>query len=177
MSYVKRAGPTIFIFVLLLWVGTHYPHRPDATPAQQLEESVVGTVGRAIEPVFQPMGLDWRAGLGMISAFVAREVFVSSMAVIFSIADAADDASMQETMLTRMREARFEDGTAVFTSASVAGLILFFMIALQCLSTTGITWREMGSWKFAFGQLIAMNALAYVAAVVTVQSLRALGIS
>lgn len=173
ISYVKRAGPTIFFFVLILWAGMHFPYQPSATPEVQLQESVVGIAGRAIEPVFHPMGLDWRAGLGMISAFVAREVFVSSLAVIFSIADT--DASMQETLLTRMREAHFADGTPIFTVASVTGLILFFMIALQCLSTTGITWREMGSWKYAVGQLIAMNVLAYIVAVTAVQSLRALG--
>lgn len=176
VSYVKRAGPTIFFFVLVLWIGTHFPYRgADAPPEVQLQESVVGRAGQAIEPVFHPMGLDWRAGLGMISAFVAREVFVSSLAVIFSIAD-TDESSMQDTMLTRMREASFADGTPIFTVASVTGLILFFMIALQCLSTTGITWREMGSWKYAFGQLAAMNILAYVVAVAAVQGLRAIGI-
>jgi ferrous iron transport protein B len=176
ISYVRRAGPTIFFFVLVLWVGTHFPHSPGATPAQQLQESVIGQVGQAIEPAFKPMGLDWRAGLGMISAFVAREVFVSSLAVIYSIAD-GDADSLQDTLLTRMREAHFVDGTPIFTVASVTGLILFFMIALQCLSTTGVTWREMGSWKYALGQLVAMNVLAYVVAVAAVQGLRALGIA
>lgn len=172
LNYVKKAGPTIFVFVLLLWIGTHFPYQSGASPDVQLRESVVGTVGRAIEPVFEPMGLDWRAGLGMISAFVAREVFVSSMAVIFNIAD-GDDSSLQQSLLEKMRNASFMDGTPVFTLASVIGLILYFMIALQCLSTTGVTWREMGSWKYALGQLVAMNVAAYVVAVVVVQSLRA----
>lgn len=175
-SYISKAGPTIFFFVLILWAGTHYPYQPEASPQAQLQESVVGRVGAAIEPVFHPMGLDWRAGLGMISAFVAREVFVSSLAVIFSIAD-TEEASMQNTLLDRMRKATFEDGSYVFTLSSVCGLIVFFVIALQCLSTTGVTWREMGSWKFALGQLVAMNLLAYVAAVAVVQGLRALGFS
>jgi len=175
-SYLRRAGPTIFFFVLVLWAGTHYPYQPDATPEVQLQESVIGRAGRWIEPVFHPMGLDWRAGLGMMSAFVAREVFVSSLAVIFSIAD-TDEDSMQGTLLERMRGATFADGTPVFTVSSVWGLILFFMIALQCLSTTGVTWREMGSWKYALGQLVVMNVLAYVVAVAVVQSLRAVGVA
>lgn len=175
-AYIKRAGPTIFFFVLLLWLGTHLPYQSDATPAQQLEASVVGQAGRVIEPVFRPLGLDWRAGLGMMSAFVAREVFVSSLAVIFSIAD-TDESSLQETLLTRMRDATLPDGTPLFTVASVTGLILFFMIALQCLSTTGVTFREMGSWKYALAQLVAFNVLAYVVAVTVVQGLRALGIA
>lgn len=175
-TYVRRAGPTIFVFVLLLWIGTHLPYQADVTPAQQLEMSVVGQTGRAIEPVFTPMGLDWRVGLGMMSAFVAREVFVSSLAVIFAIAD-ADDVSLQDTLLQRMREARLADGTPLFTVASVTGLILFFMIALQCLSTTGVTWREMGSWKYAIGQLVALNIFAYIVAVIAVQGLHAMGIA
>lgn len=175
-SYVRRAGPTIFFFVMLLWIGTHVPYHSGATPTEQLESSVVGQAGRIIEPVFTPMGVDWRVGLGMMSAFVAREVFVSALAVIFAIAD-TDDVSLQDTLLQRMREAQLPDGSALFTVASVTGLILFFMIALQCLSTTGVTWREMGSWKYAIGQLVALNVLAYVVAVVAVQGLRALGVS
>jgi len=178
VSYVKKAGPTIFTFVLILWVGTHLPYKGDADPALQLRESVIGQVGQAVEPVFEPLGLDWRAGLGMMSAFVAREVFVSSLAVIFSIAD-ADEDTLQSGLIQKMREARFgdaPDGAPVFTLASVIGLIVFFMIALQCLSTTGVTWREMGSWKFAAGQLIVLNVLAYLIAVLVVQGLRAAGI-
>ncbi len=171
VSYVKKAGPTIFVFVLVLWVGAHVPYQgPDASPSDQLEQSLVGRLGKTIEPAFEPMGLDWRAGLGIISAFVAREVFVSSLAVIFSIADAEED-SLQAGLLEKMRSATFTDGSPVFTSASVAALIIFFMIALQCLSTTGITWREMSSWKYALAQLVSMNLLAYVAAVLVYQLL------
>lgn len=178
-GYVKKAGPTIFIFALVLWIGTHVPHLDGAEPSQQLRESVVGRFGRAVEPVFEPMGLDWRAGVGIMSAFVAREVFVSSMAVIFNLAE-GDEASLQAGLLDRMRAATFGDvpgGVPVFGTASVIGLIVFFMIALQCLSTTGVTWREMNSWKFAVVQLVALNAAAYLAATVVVQGLRALGVS
>lgn len=176
-NYVRRAGPTIFMFVLALWIGTHVPWRGhDVSPTEQLETSVVGQLGRVLEPVFEPMGLDWRAGLGMMSAFVAREVFVSSLAVIFSIAD-TDEASLQDSLLARMYDARLPDGSPLFTVASVCGLLVFFMIALQCLSTTGVTWREMGSWKYAIGQLVALNVLAYVIAVAVVQGLRLCGIA
>lgn len=174
-NYIRRAGPTIFVFVLLLWIGTHVPYHSGVEPHEQLERSVVGVTGQALEPVFKPMGVDWRVGLGMMSAFVAREVFVSALAVIFSIADEGD--SLQDSMLAKMREATLADGTPLFTVASVAGLIVFFMIALQCLSTTGVTWRETGSWKYAAGQLVAMNVMAYVAAVVVVQGLRLVGIA
>ncbi len=173
-SYVRKAGPTIFAFVMVLWVGTHFPHIDGATPTEQLEQSVIGRVGQVIEPVFTPMGLDWRAGLGMVSAFVAREVFVSSLAVIFSIADESED-SLRAGLLTKMREAVGPDGTPLFTIASVSALIIYFMLALQCLSTTGVTWREMSSWRFALVQLVTLNLAAYGAAVVVYQGLSALG--
>ncbi len=175
-SYIKKAGPTIFFFVLLLWVGTHFPYHGEMSPSEQLQESYVGRVGRAIEPVFTPMGLDWRVGMGMMSAFVAREVFVSALAVIFNIAD-QDQNSLQASLLEKMRTAHFADGSPLFTVASVTGLILFFMIALQCLSTTGVTWREMGSLKYAIAQLIALNVAAYVLAVAVVQGLHAMGVA
>jgi ferrous iron transport protein B len=170
-AYIKRAGPTIFVFVLLLWLGTHFPHQPGEDASQQLAGSYIGRVGRAIEPVFEPMALDWRVGLGMMSAFVAREVFVSSLAVIFNIAD-NDPNSLQSSLLEKMYSAQTAAGTPLFTTASVCGLIVFFMIALQCLSTTGVTWREMGSWKYAVTQLVVLNVFAYLAAVAVVQLLQ-----
>jgi ferrous iron transport protein B len=173
-AYVRRAGPTIFMFILLLWAGTHLPYHASDTESQRLASSYVGQAGRAVEPVFQPMALDWRVGLGMMSAFVAREVFVSSLAVIFNIAN-PDGAQVGRSLLEKMRSAQLADGTPLFSVASVVGLIVFFMIALQCLSTTGVTWREMDSMKFALVQLIALNALAYAAAVSAVQAVHLLG--
>lgn len=175
-AYVRRAGPTIFVFTLLLWAGTHVPYQADLSQGQQLEQSIVGKAGHWLEPVFEPMGLDWRVGLGMMSAFVAREVFVSALAVIFNLVE-VDEASMQDSLLENMRKAVGPDGGPLFTVASVAGLLVFFMVALQCLSTTGVTWRETGSAKYALVQLVALNILAYVLAVITVQTLRAVGVA
>jgi ferrous iron transport protein B len=121
------------------------------------------------------MGVDWRVGIGLISAFAAREVFVSSLAVVFSVADDNED-SMRESLVARMTEAKLTDGSPLFTVASVTGLIVFFIIALQCLSTTAVASRETGSWKFALLQLVAFNLVAYLAAVGVVHGLRALGV-
>ena len=175
-SYVRRAGPTIFMFTLILWVGTHLPYDSSLSDSQQLEQSVVGRVGHVIEPLFHPMGLDWRVGLGMMSAFVAREVFVSALAVIFNIAG-VDEASLQDSLLHKMREATLASGAPLFTTASITGLLIFFMVALQCLSTTSVTWREMGSAKYAIVQLVILNSLAYILAVLSVQALHALGVA
>jgi ferrous iron transport protein B len=172
-SYVVNAGPTIFGFVLILWLGTHFPGLHTSNPSDRLRESAIGQAGQLLEPVFKPMGSDWRVGVSLMSAFVAREVFVSSLAVILNVT--AEKEGIQDSLLANMREAKTPDGHALFTPASVAALIVFFMIALQCLSTTSVVWRETGSAKFAISQILILNSVAYLLAIVVYQSLSAFG--
>lgn len=176
LSYIKRAGPPIFVFALLVWLGTTFPRYDIEDPTERMSASYAAQLGQVIEPVFEPMGGDWRTGIGLISAFAAREVFVSSLAVIFHISD-EDEATMQDGLLKSMQEAKAPDGYPLFTVASVLGLVIFFMIALQCLSTVMVAAREAGGWKFALMQLVTFNLAGYVLAVFVVQGLRAIGIS
>ncbi|MNK01225.1 Ferrous iron transport protein B [compost metagenome] len=176
MSYVKRAGPPIFVFAVLIWFGTNFPNYEIANPQQKLEQSYAGQLGKVIEPVVAPMGVDWRVGVGLISAFAAREVFVSSLAVVFNITD-TDEGTQQASLLSQMSTAVNSRGEQIFTVSSVIGLMIFFMIALQCMSTVAVQVRESGSWKFAISQLVAFNVAAYVLVVIIVQGLRLLGIS
>lgn len=173
-SYIVRAGPVIFTFAVLIWLSSTFPHY-QASPEERLQSSYLSSVGRAIEPVFTPMGVDWRVGVGLMSAFAAREVFVSSMAMMFNITEEGDAQS--EGLLKAMAQAQFPDGEPIFTLASVAGLLIFFMIALQCTSTVAIQMKENGSWKFAIFQLVVFNIVAYVLAVGVVHGFRALGIA
>lgn len=176
-SYIKRTGPVILVLSVIIWVGTTFPryNEPDATV--RLEESYAGRVGQVLSPVFEPMGGDWRTGLGLISAFAAREVFVSTMAVIFHVTEKADvPDSLQDGLLEEMRDAKAPDGTPLFTVASTLGLMLFFMIALQCLATFAIAIKESGSMKFALTQLVLFNVAAYILTVSLVQGLRAIGV-
>lgn len=159
-SYIRRAGPVILVFSMLVWVGSSYP---------TAENSYLQQVGQTIEPVFKPMGVDWRVGVGILSAFAAREVFVSTMAIIFSVTGPED--LQEEGLLAAMSDAKFPDGAPIFTAASVVGLIVFFMIALQCMSTVAVSVKENGSWKYALTQLIAFNVLGYISAVLVVQLL------
>lgn len=176
ISYVKRAGPPIFIFALVMWIGTTFPNYDMEDPVQRTETSYAGQLGHVIEPVFEPMGGDWRTGVGLISAFAAREVFVAALAISFNITDENED-TMQSSLLSTMKDARNREGQLIFTTASVVGLIIFFMIALQCISTTAIAIRESNSWKFAIAQMVIFNIVAYVLAVAAVQGLRAMGIA
>lgn len=172
-SYVKRAGPVIFVLAIVLWWASNYPKPADDVPSgQAIGQSYAGQAGKLIEPVFEPMGVDWRVGFGLISAFAAREVFVSAMALVFDVTTEGEDDTIRGALLDKMRAARLADGTPVFTMASVIGLILFFMIALQCTSTTAVVGRETGSWRFAVMQVLVLNVVAYVVSVLVVQLLR-----
>lgn len=164
-SFLKRAGPIIFVLSIIIWFATNFPrHNVDGSEITQVaEHSYAAQLGQAIEPVFKPMGLDWRVGFGIISAFAAREVFVSSLAIIFN-AEGEDDAQVHG-LIEKMRAATFPDGTPVFTLGSSLGLIIFFMIAMQCLATFAILRKETGSFAIALTQLSLSNIVAYGLAV------------
>jgi ferrous iron transport protein B len=176
LSYVKRAGPMIFIFSTLVWLGTTFPHYQEANSQVQLETSYLARAGKMIEPVFTPMGGDWRTGVGLLSAFAARETFVSSLAVLFGAAS-DEEEQQNQGLLKAMSEAQAPSGERLFTVASVLGLIVFFAIAMQCLSTFAMAAKESKSLKFAWLQLIVYNVVAYAVAVGLVQGLRAVGIA
>lgn len=175
MGYIKRAGPIIFTFAVIIWVGTTFPNYKAENDTVKLEESYIGQLGQVMEPVFEPMGADWRVGIGLLSAFAAREVFVSSLALTFNITD-TDETSQQDALLVQMADAKNSKGEPLFTVSSVIGLMVFVLIALQCISTVGVQIREMGSWKFAMIQLVSLNIAAYVITVALVQGLRFIGV-
>jgi len=163
VSYVKRAGLTILGVSVVFWLFMNLPS-PD--------NSAAIFVGKILSPVLAPMGLDWRVGVALIAAFAAREVFVSALAVVFAVQGAEDSSA---GLVDAMRQATFEGSSQlVFTPATTAGLIVFFLIALQCLTTVAVMRREVSN-KFAIGQMVGFVALAWVLASVTVQTLRLFG--
>jgi ferrous iron transport protein B len=163
-SYLRRAGGTILTISVIFWALMNLPSR---------EASIAWTAGHWLAPLLHPMGLDWRVGISLLAAFAAREVFVSALAVVFSV-DGAKDATTG--VVQAMRQAVLPDGSHIFTFASCAGLVVFFLIALQCLSTVAVIRRESASWKFAVGQMATFIITAWILAVATVQGLRFLGI-
>ena len=160
--YIKEAGPLIFMFALIMWGSTHFPRNLELDEAQQIEQSYAGRFGQKIEPAFELMGGDWRVGVGLLSAFVAREVFVSTLASLFQITQSESDETIKHSLLKKMRKAQNKRGDPVFSPLSIFVLILFFMISLQCLSTTAIVKKETGSSFFALAQLAILNIGAYV---------------
>jgi ferrous iron transport protein B len=177
-SYLKRAGVPIMMVSAVLWLLSNFAYTPRTIVAPAtMETSLAAQIGHHIEPLLKPMGVDWRVGVGLISAFAAREVFVSSMAIVFHV-DSDDDQTAQEGLLEQMRTATFP-GTSqkIFTPSSIFGLIVFFFFSLQCFSTVAVVRRETNSWRTAGLQLAFYTGLGYLLAVTSVQTLRALGVA
>lgn len=173
-SFVKKAGPVILILSVILWFATTFPKAAEGVPEDQAPPSYAMQVSNAVEPVFRPLGLDGRVGFAYIASFAAREVFVASLAV--SLNAQVDDEENTLPILEKMKEAKFADGSPIFTIASIAGILIFFMIAMQCLTTVGVLYKENRSVVWTGLQLVGSNALAYALAVIVVQSLKAFGL-
>jgi ferrous iron transport protein B len=143
------------------------------TAQHALANSFAGRAGQLFEPVLRPLGFDWRIGVGIISSFAAREVIVSTLAIVYGVgADTADDSP--ETLYDRMNAARRADGTPVFTTATCWSLLVFYVLAMQCLPTQAITRRETNSRKWPAFQFVYMTVLAYVSSLLVYQVLSAL---
>lgn len=166
--FLKNAGPVILGFSLIVWFVTTFPNYDIQNNAERLEHSYASQFGQFIEPAFQPMGTDWRVGTAILSSFAAREVFVSSITLLLGN-DPSNTTSI--TIFENLKTVKQANGTLLFSYPSIIALLVFFMFALQCSSTTIITAKETGSWKIAFFQFITMNSLAYTLAIITYQIL------
>lgn len=137
--------------------------------SQKLENSYIGLMGRAIEPVIQPLGYDWKIGIALISSFAAREVFVGTLATIYSVGDSDNESTIKSKMQAEIRP---DTGKKVFDFPTGISLLLFYAFAMQCASTLAITKKETNSWKWPAMQLVFMSGLAYFAALIAYQILK-----
>ncbi|MCR4033939.1 MULTISPECIES: ferrous iron transport protein B [Flavobacterium] len=137
--------------------------------SQKLENSYIGLMGRAIEPAIQPLGYDWKIGIALISSFAAREVFVGTLATIYSVGDTDNESTIKSKM---QAEVRPDTGKKVFDFPTGISLLLFYAFAMQCASTLAITKKETNSWKWPAMQLVFMSGLAYFAALIAYQVLK-----
>jgi ferrous iron transport protein B len=192
-AFIKNAGTTILVISLVMWAIATFPrtsldqlpadlqtaHRSlvdagDADAADallqqaQLERSIAGRTGKFIEPVFAPLGFDWKISIGVLSSFAAREVIVSNLAILYGLGDAGADDS--DSLYDSLRASRHADGSPVFTTATCLSLLVFYVLAMQCLPTQVVTARETGHWKWAVLQIAYMTLLAYAAAWGTYQA-------
>ncbi len=163
-EYVQQANPTLSEEEL-----------DEEVASFRLEHSFLGYMGMGIEPFVRPLGYDWKMGIGLISSFAAREVFVGTMATVYSLGEEIDpdDDEERETLLSRMRsEINRNTGRPSYNLASGISLLLFYAFAMQCMSTIAIMKRETGSWKWTLIQTVMMTGIAYIVALVAYQLLK-----
>ena len=135
----------------------------------KLRTSFAGRLGRFIEPAIAPLGFDWQIGIGLVASFAAREVFVSTMSTVYNVGTADDSEEGTQTLAEALRAQQRPDGTAVYTTLTAVTLMVFYVFALQCVSTVAIVRRETGGWKWPLFQWLYMGALAWILAFVTYQ--------
>ena len=123
-------------------------------------------MGRAIEPVIKPLGFDWKMGIGIVTSFAAREVFVSTMATVYNVGNSESESSVANLQKT-LREQKHADGTPVYTALTAVTLMVFYVFALQCVSTVAIVRRETNTWKWPIFQWVYMGVLAWGLAFIT----------
>ena len=192
VMFLRTAGTVIIAICILMWWLSAYPKvepgpEVQALRAQGLEAeadilqgraeqagSFAGQLGRLAEPVFRPLGFDWQLTVGVLTSFLAREVFVSTMSVLVG---GGGEAEVDEGVIARIRAMTRSDGSRVFTPATAAAALVFFVLAMQCLPTLAVTRRETGRLRYALIQLGYMSTVAYVVALVVHQGLLALGVS
>jgi ferrous iron transport protein B len=172
--FLQRAGTVILGISIVLWFLAAYPKAPEgASMIEQRAHSYAGQLGHAIEPVIAPLGFDWRVGVGLVSSFVAREVFVSATGVIFGV----ETDSKGDTLPLRdaLAKARWPDGRALFTPLVCINLMIYYVFAMQCLSTTAVVRRETNSWGWTLFQQFYLSATAWIICFGVYQVGRAMG--
>jgi ferrous iron transport protein B len=153
MIFLRSAGTVILMVAVCLWVLANFPRKADGS-APEIGDSVAGMIGKSIEPAIQPLGFNWKIGIGLITSLAAREVVVGTLATIYGI-EGGTDANPETLQAALKRD---------LTPASSVSLMVFFAFALQCMSTLAVVRRETGSWKWPAAQFAYMGALAYVCA-------------
>ena len=199
--FLKKAGTVILTLSIILWALMNFPRAsqrdidnaaaeiqktcecsPEEAQAKAetqakaniLQNSVAGKVGHAIEPIISPLGYDWRVGIGLLSAYAAREVFVSTMSILYNVGK--DEGAESDSLLEGVRNAKRDNGQPVWSPLLGVSTMLFFLLAMQCLSTLAVVRRETNSWRWPAFMLIYMSSLAYVVCLIVYQGGRALGL-
>ncbi len=203
--FLKRAGTVILAISIILWALAYFPRSQaevqgsrfkvqsqnevinvnesiveDQKPkiengaeSEQLKNSYIGTLGHFIEPVIAPLGFDWKIGVALIASFAAREVLVSTLSIIYNTGK--DETEESETLISAIREAKKDDGSPVWSPLTALTLMVFFVLAIQCMSTIAVVRRETNSWSWTLFMVAYMTGIAYLAAFLTYQGGKLLG--
>ena len=178
-AFLKQAGTVILAISILMWFLITFPRSQASNaandPAIQVENSYAGRAGHQIEPLITPLGFDWKIGIGLISSFAARETVISTLSIIYN-ADADSGATQSTSLVDAMGNAKRPDGSRVWTPLVALSLMVFFVLACQCMSTVAIVRRETNSWRWPLFMVGYMLALAYAGSFITYQGGRLLGL-
>jgi ferrous iron transport protein B len=188
--FLRRAGTVILVISMVLWVLATYPRDGAAAAAfearraaaateeeraavdreaagEALRQSFAGRLGHALEPLIAPLGFDWKIGIGLVASFAAREVFVSTMSTVYNVGEFDDSEAGTRSLAETLRAQRHPDGRPVYTPLVAVTLMVFYVFALQCVSTIAVVRRETASWRWPLFQLAYMTALAWGMAFLT----------
>ncbi|MDE2127415.1 MAG: ferrous iron transport protein B [Armatimonadetes bacterium] len=172
--FMRRAGTIILAVSVLLWFLSAFPRHHGLPPAQQVEMSYVGRLGHGIEPLIRPLGFNWKMGIGIVSSFVAREVFVSAMGTVYNVANT--EGSGQVDLKKQLRaDLDPRTGRPTYTPLVAVCLMIYYVLAMQCISTLAVVRRETNSWKWPIFQLAYMSGLAWMVTFIVYQGGKALG--
>ena len=171
--FLKRAGTVIFAVAVIVWALAYFPRSDEVNPdldantaaAAQMEQSWLGRAGKVVEPVFAPLGWDWRVSSAVIAGFPAREVVIAVLGTVYAVGDEADEG----TLSSRLKAATRPDGSKVFTLPMVIGLLIFYACCLQCAATLAIIRRETNTWRWPIFAWAYMTIIGYVGALLAFQ--------
>lgn len=189
-EFLKRAGTVILAISIILWALTTFPRtvnesnivkvettesigETESPESIALKNSYAGQIGHFIEPVIKPLGFDWKIGVALVASFAAREVLVSTLSIIYNVGK--DENEESQTLIQAVRDAKDETGKPAWTPLTAVTLMVFFVLAMQCMSTIAVVRRETNSWSWTLFMVFYMTALAYFAAFLTYQGGKMLG--
>ena len=168
-EFITGAGKIIFLFSIVIWffsyIGPKQKEDEIVATNVKLEQSYLAKMGRGIEPAIAPLGYDWKMGVGILTSFVAREVFVGTMSTLYSL----DEEAPEGKIIDKMRSDVKPNGEKVFSFATGISILFFYAFAMQCVSTLAVVYRETKSWKWTMAQLFGMSGLAYIASLIVYQ--------
>ena len=172
-EFITGAGKIILAVSVILWVLSYFGPKDEKQLFQvqsevKLENSYLSKIGRQMEPAIAPLGYDWKMGVGILSSFAAREVFVGTMSTLYSL----DDEAEEQTVIEKMKADVKPNGEKVFNFATGISILIFYAFAMQCISTIAVVYRETKSWKWTAIQLVFMSGLAYFVSMIAYQILK-----
>ncbi len=171
--YLKKAGTIIFAGCVLIWFLSNFPYNPKDSGYERLEKSYAGRIGRFIEPVMKPLGFDWKIGVGLVGGFIAKEIVVGTLGVLYQVGEADEES---ESLRAALQNDKYPDGRNVYNPLVAYALMVFVLIYVPCVACIAAIKRETNSWRWPLFSTFYLTALAWIMALIVYQGGRLLGL-